>query len=87
MELEVSETIPTILTEKIIGALYENEKRDIWTSSQLNPVYTDDSFVLRRTNEIIMNIDRSETDFEYTLVLVGDRWRKRDLRLFKKYFG
>jgi len=71
LELEVSETLPTILTEKIIGALYESEKRNLWTSSQLKPIYADDSFVLRRTNEVIINIDQSETDFEYTLVLVG----------------
>ncbi|MEA2003802.1 MAG: N-6 DNA methylase [archaeon] len=71
LELEASEPLPTILTEKITCALDESEKRNIWTSSQLKPVYTDDSFVLRRTNEVIINIDRSETDFEYTLVLVG----------------
>lgn len=71
LELEASEPLPTILTEKIIGALDESEKRNLRTSSQLKPVYTDDSFVLRRTNEVIINIDRSETDFEYTLVLVG----------------
>ncbi|CAD6495148.1 MAG: hypothetical protein EMLJLAPB_01240 [Candidatus Argoarchaeum ethanivorans] len=71
LKLESPEPFPTISTEKIIGALDESEKRNLRTSSQLKPIYADDSFVLRRTNEVIMNIDQSETDFEYTLVLVG----------------
>ncbi|MDD2666450.1 MAG: N-6 DNA methylase [Methanocellales archaeon] len=71
LELETSEPLPKILNETILHALSESKKRDIWTSSQLKPTDSDKDFILKRANEVTINMDRGITDFEYMLILEG----------------